>query len=202
MKNAIIVGGWLITATLTLLVSITTLQFLRNPRYIGIDSSISLASTSQPILSYKHIVNSITTNSQQIKTGDARPILLARFLEKHNSPLKPYEYFGNFFTTLADQYGLDYRLLPSIAMQESNLCKAIPAGSFNCLGLGIHSKGTWGFTTFESNFEKAAQILRKNYIDQGLVTPEQIQSKYTPHSNGSWAFSVNQFMNRIESANY
>lgn len=137
-----------------------------------------------------------------VSGADARPLLLASFLKRHQSPLSPYEEWGEILVKIADRYDLDFRLLPSIAMQESNLCKKIPEGSFNCLGLGIHSRGTWGFENYESNFEAAAKILKTNYIDIGLTTPELIQKKYTPSSNGSWQFAVNQFMARIEMGEY
>lgn len=39
-----------------------------------------------------------------------------------------------------------------------------------------------------------AKILKRDYIERGLTTPEQIMRKYTPSSNGSWASSVNQWM--------
>lgn len=129
-----------------------------------------------------------------VEVGDARAQLVANFLERHNSPLRPYDYFGQFFVDIADKYHMDFRLLPAIAMQESNLCKAIPPGSHNCLGFGIHSRGTLGFESFEEGIETAAIGLKTNYIDQGLTTPEQIMRKYTPSSNGSWAASVNQWM--------
>ena len=54
---------------------------------------------------------------------------------------------------------MDFRLLPAIAMQESNLCKKILPDTFNCLGLGIHARGTWGFPSFEANFEKAVILI-------------------------------------------
>lgn len=130
----------------------------------------------------------------QLKTGDARPQLVANFLERYNSPMQPYDEYGLFFVALADKYEFDFRLLPAISMQESGLCKSIPEGSFNCLGLGVHARGTWGFNSYRENFEAAAKILKKNYIDIGLTTPEEIMTKYTPSSNGSWANSVNQWM--------
>ncbi|MBP7876090.1 hypothetical protein KA012_03805 [Candidatus Woesebacteria bacterium] len=135
-------------------------------------------------------------NSQhtQLETGDARPQLVAAFLERYNSPMTPYDEYGIFFVDLADKYEFDFRLLPAISMQESGLCKSIPTDSFNCLGLGVHERGTWSFTSYRENFEAAAKILKKNYIDIGLTTPEQIMRKYTPSSNGSWASSVNQWM--------
>lgn len=137
---------------------------------------------------------SIADFEAQIEVGDARPQLVANFLERYKSPMQPYDEYGLFFVALADKYGFDFRLLPAISMQESGLCKSIPEGSFNCLGLGIHARGTWGFASYRENFEAAAKILKKNYIDIGLTTPEQIMTKYTPSSNGSWANSVNQWM--------
>lgn len=129
-----------------------------------------------------------------LEAGDARAELVSSFLERHNSPLEPYDYYGQVFVDVADRYGFDFRLLPAIAMQESNLCKAIPEGSYNCLGFGVHTRGTLGFPNFEANFERAAKELKAYYIDIGLDTPEKIQTKYTPSSNGSWAASVNQWM--------
>lgn len=129
-----------------------------------------------------------------IETRDARAELVAEFLARHDSPLVPHEYFGQVFVDLADKNGFDFRLLPAIAMQESNLCKRIPPGSYNCLGFGIHERGTLTFPSYESNFERAARELKANYIDIGLTTPEQIMRKYTPSSEGSWANSVNQWM--------
>lgn len=132
--------------------------------------------------------------STELETGDARPELVANFLQRYDSPLKPYDHFGEVFVKIADVNHIDFRLLPAIAMQESNLCKTIPPESYNCLGFGIHERGTLTFPNFEANFARAAKELKKNYIDIGLVTPEQIMKKYTPSSNGSWAESVNQWM--------
>lgn len=126
--------------------------------------------------------------------SDARALLVARFLERHSSPLTPYDHYGQVFVDLADKNGFDFRLLPAIAMQESNLCKRIPENTYNCLGFGIHERGTLAFESYEANFERAARELKANYIDIGLTTPEKIMTKYTPSSNGSWADSVNQWM--------
>lgn len=129
-----------------------------------------------------------------MEIDDARPQIVANFLKRHNSPLEPAEHYGRVFVEIADRYGMDFRLLPAIAMQESNLCKSIPEGSYNCLGFGIHKRGTLGFESYEANFERAGREIKANYIDQGRTTPEEIMKKYTPSSNGSWAVSVNQWM--------
>lgn len=156
----------------------------------------------QKQLSMARISGAVKGLSTAIQTGDARPVLIAEFLEKHDSPLKPYDEWGEKLVAIADKYNLDFRLLPAMSMQESNLCKKIPEGTYNCLGLGIHAKGTWGFDSYEANFDKAAEILRKNYLDKGYITPDEIQDKYTPGSNGSWEFAVNSFMEKLETAEF
>lgn len=133
-----------------------------------------------------------------VAESDARAQIVANFLERYNSPLKPYDHFGRVLVETADRYNLDYRLLPAIMMQESNLCKVIPPGSYNCLGFGIHERGTLGFESYEASFDRAAREIKERYVDIGLNTPEEIMTKYTPGSNGSWAFSVNQWITEME----
>lgn len=139
-----------------------------------------------------------TGASSAVQGEDARPTIVANFLERHDSPLTPYDYYGKVLVETADRYSLDYRLLPAIMMQESNLCKSIPPGSNNCLGFGVHARGTLGFENYEAGFDRAARELKQRYVDIGLTTPEDIMRKYTPSSNGSWAFSVNQWIVEME----
>lgn len=130
-----------------------------------------------------------------IESEDGREVIIAKFLERYNSPMKPYDFYGKKIVEIADRYTIDFRLLPAIAMQESNLCKTTnPGAPHNCLGFGIHKSGTLDFDSYEDGFERAGRELKAYYIDKGLVTVEQIESKYTPSSNGSWANSVNQWM--------
>lgn len=136
--------------------------------------------------------------SFDIEKSDARVEIVRLFLERYKSPLKPAEHYAKELVAASDRYNLDYRLLPAIMMQESNLCKSSDPSLHNCLGFGIHSRGKLGFATYEEGFDRAARELKANYIDQGLTTPEQIMKKYTPGSNGSWAASVNQWIAEME----
>lgn len=198
-KKAFVVVGWFVSAVLAISVSISTTYFLRTTQILSHTPPDQRAAIQQ---AYAAVFASYSKEDFGVETADARPILLANFLEKNKSPLTPYDYWGNYLTQLADQYQMDYRLLPSIAMQESNLCKVIPKDSFNCLGLGVHSKGTWGFKNFEENFDAAARVLKKEYLDKGLRNPEEIETKYTPSSNGSWQFAINHFMDKIAEGSY
>ncbi len=139
-----------------------------------------------------------TGTRSDVETADARIDIVANFLRRHDSPLAPPEYYAQILVETSDRYNLDYRLLPAIMMQESNLCKSAPEGTYNCLGFGIHKGGTLGFESYEAGFDRAARELKERYVDIGLTTPEDIQKKYTPSSNGSWAFSVNQWIVEME----
>jgi hypothetical protein len=128
-------------------------------------------------------------------TAVARPEIVKQYLERYDSPLIPH---AQYMVDTADKYGLDYRLIAAIAQQESNLCKKIPPGGFNCWGWGIHSEGTLGFRSFEEGIETVSQGLKENYFDKGYITVETIMSKYTPSSNGSWAKGVSSFMEEMQ----
>ncbi len=128
---------------------------------------------------------------------DARAEIVANFLEKYDSPLKPYNYYGQVLVDIADKYDLDFRFLPAVMMEESNLCKNIPDDSYNCLGFGIHSQGTLGFDSYEAGFERAAKELRANYVEEGRILVSEIAKKYTA-SVEKWTGSVNQWMTEMK----
>lgn len=127
---------------------------------------------------------------------DARPLLIKKYLGKYHSPLIPY---SDLILKLSQIYGFDYYWIVAIAQQESNLCKKIPENSYNCWGYGINSAGTLRFDSYETSLKSYAEYLKREYFDKGLNTPELIMKKYCPHSNGSWAYGVNQFIGEIES---
>lgn len=126
--------------------------------------------------------------------SDARVVIVKNYLSKYKSPLEPY---SDYIVEMADQYDLDFRLITAIAQQESNLCKVIPEGTYNCWGWGIHSRGTLGFSSYKEGIEVVSRGLRTNYLNKGLIIPEHIMQKYTPLSNGSWAYGVRLFMEEM-----
>lgn len=126
---------------------------------------------------------------------DPRIAYLKSFMRKYESDL--YDH-AEFIVTTADKYGIDYRLVPAIAMQESGLCKVIPNGSHNCWGWGIYGNKVTRFASYPEAIETVSKGLKENYVDKGLTTPDLIMQKYTPSSNGSWARGVTFFLDRIE----
>jgi len=144
---------------------------------------------------FASLPSEIPTISGTANAADARNEIIKQYLSRYNSPLEPY---ANLLVTTADKYKIDFRLLTAIAQQESNLCKIIPPDSHNCWGWGIHSKGTLGFSSYEEAIDTVSKGLKEEYIDKGYTTPDQIMSKYTPLSNGSWASGVNTFLTEME----
>ena len=136
--------------------------------------------------------------SSTVVSSDARSTVLFRYLTRYKSPLIP---LADYLVTISDKYLLDYRLLVAIAQQESNLCKKIIPSSHNCWGYGIYGDKVTKFNSYEEAIDTVAKGLKKNYIDKGLISPEEIMTKYTPPSlekGGSWAKGINQFLDEIE----
>ncbi len=135
--------------------------------------------------------------SEDVTHSDARPMLIGNFFKQYGSPLAS---LGQFFVTTADKYGLDYKLLPSIAMQESNGGQKVIDSSYNPFGYGIYGNVVLKFASWEAAIERVGKGLRADYLDKGLKTPTQIMAKYTPPSlakGGPWAKGVDYFMEEL-----
>ena len=155
-----------------------------------------LASRSLNTIAYAALPPSSSQSfSAEINQQDARAETVRQFLHKYGSPLEPY---AQDIVDAADQYNLDYRLVPAIAMQESNLCLKIPENSNNCWGFGIYGGRVTKFADYKEAIYTVTKTLATKYKAQGLITPDQIMTVWTPSSNGSWAFSVNHFMEKLK----
>lgn len=142
-------------------------------------------------VAYAALPTNLNIVSGTVTESDGRIERIRQFLAYYGSPLEPY---AADIVEAADQYGLDYRLIPAIAMQESNLCRVIPPGSHNCWGFGIYGKTVTRFADYKEAIYAVTKTLATKYKGRGLVTPDEIQTMYTPSNDGSWAYSVKHFM--------
>lgn len=194
-KNMFLVGIFFIITPVTLgvsLFSLFSLDKLSKSETFQAPASYSMRSG---VRIYASLPSTFPAISAEVGSADARIELVRQYLERYNSPLVP---LADYLIRVSDQYGLDFRLLTAIAQQESNLCKLIPPGSHNCWGWGIHSEGSLGFSSYQEAIDNVAKGIREEYLDKGYITTEEIMSKYTPLSNGSWANGVNTFMEEME----
>ena len=132
-----------------------------------------------------------------VKPQEARVEALKQFLGKYGSPLYGH---AEAIVAAADTYGIDYRLLPAIAMQESTLCKNIPKDSYNCWGWGIYGGKVTKFTGYADAIETISRVISLEYKNKGYGTPSEIVSKYTPSNTNNWSGNVTYVMDRIASS--
>ena len=189
-KNLFFVIVFFTITPITLGVSLFSIFSLNKNEPVKLNSN-----SNSGIKVYASLPKEFPTVLGMATASDARVELVRQYLERYNSPLVDH---SSFIVEKADEYGIDFKLIPAIAQQESNLCKVIPPNTYNCWGWGIHSKGTLGFKSYQEAIETVTAGLKKEYIDKGYNTPEEIMSKYTPLSNGSWALGVNQFIKGME----
>jgi hypothetical protein len=137
-----------------------------------------------------------------VEAGDARVLLLESFFKTHNSPMTTY---GNIIVAQADKNGLDFTLLPAIAMCESNLGKHVPLkAGFNPFGAAVYTGTLKGknFSDWSDAIIWESEYLKRTYYDKGITNLIDIGAIYAPPSvntDNSWAKCVDLFMNTIKS---
>ncbi len=191
MRKIFFVFSFFVFAPLLLFTSIYySLYLLNNQNYnrLSYTPSHAVAFAALPSLENEMI-------KDQINQEDARTEIVRQFFEQYKSPLEPY---SSSVVETADAYGLDFRLIPAIAMQESNLCKKAPVDSYNCWGFGIYGQKVTKFSDYEEGIVAVSKTLSLKYKADGLHTPQEIMRRYTPRSNGSWADSVEYFMSELQ----
>ena len=191
MRKVFLLAVFSLLTPLVMVISLSLLyrSYLPNYSLVALDASPKVAFAALPAAS--------GTLKISFVEQDARKAIVRDFFKKYKSDLLP---FADEVVNTADKYGLDYRLIPAIAMQESNLCHKLTGklkGSYNCWGFGVYGKIVTKFDNYQQAIETVTKTLAIQYKAKGLETPDQIMTKYTPGSNGSWANGVNQFMNQL-----
>lgn len=141
-----------------------------------------------------NINNNIEGQVLGTQINDFRPYIIANFLE--DTPLEPH---SQYIVQVSDKYGIDYRLIPAIAMKESGGGAAINQSTHNAWGWG---NGKINFSSWESAIDIVGKTLKTKYIDKGLETPEQIMAVYAPPqllTGGKWAKDISFYFSQMES---
>ena len=156
----------------------------------------------------KGISNSqISTSIQKVlglsvasaKANDPAIETVRQYYKKYKSPMRGT---AEALVLTCREYDIDPFLIVAIAQCETNLGRKSPEDCYNPFGLGIYAKKRLCFDDWEQSYGTMVRTLRKRYLDQGLITPEEIMTKYNPTSilkaDGHWAKCVNRFKKEIE----
>jgi hypothetical protein len=188
MRKAFLLTFFSIIAPIIMVISVSLL-------YSSLTQKNSLvALNGNPKVAFAALPAASGTFKVSIVQKDARKTIVKEFFKKYKSDLLAY---SDEVVDSADKYGLDYRLIPAIAMEESTGCRNAPKNSYNCWGFGIYGKKVTKFDNYSQAIDTVTKTLANQYKANGLETPEQIMTRYTPGSNGSWAKGVTNFMNQL-----
>ena len=188
MKLFILSLFWFPTTVILLTLSVLTLlNFERYQSFFG-------NKTVKREIIYFDNQGKLNLTTSRIPSQDARIAILKKFLNEYKSPL--IEAVDDIIRQ-SDIYGLDYALIPAIAMQESGGCKVLPPESHNCWGFGIYGDKKVYFGSYEEAINAVAKTIKEAYIKKGLTNPTLVEDRWTPSSKGNWSYSVNFFIGKI-----
>lgn len=186
IRRLALLSLWLVLTPSLLLTLAVALSASKN--------AVSLPAVSAPLdvseVSEQNIIQAQVIATQ---TNDPRPYIVERFLAR--TPLEPH---AEYIVEVSDKYGIDYRLIPAIAMKESGGGTAIDLASHNAWGF---ENGSTYFPSWEYAIDRVGSTLKNGYISKGLTTPEQIMAKYAPpqlETGGKWAKDINHFYSQME----
>lgn len=111
----------------------------------------------------------------------------------------PYAGYGQTFVNAGQKFGVDPRLVVAISGIESSFGKHMKS-PWNAWGW---NRGDTAFNTPQAAINAVTKGLSSGYIQQGLMTPAQIQPKYAPsfeNDGSNWVKTVNQFMGELGGA--
>lgn len=188
-KKALFVASYFGAAISTLIFAIFFLIYLSEPKVFKL--------STQNFKLYTALPEDLMEQKEDISLKDGRAKIIEDFFNERSAPLSDH---ASIFITVADKYGLDFRLLPAIAMQESNGGKKVVNNSNNPFGYGIYGSLVLKFESWEDGIERVGRALREDYLNKGLTTPQTIMAKYTPPSlekGGAWAKGVYSFMEEL-----
>lgn len=96
--------------------------------------------------------------------------------------------------------------MAAIAIHETGNGTSNAAKKKNNVGGMMGKNGLMTFNSLEEGIDKMASNLKRNYIDKGLTSIEQIQKKYAPIGasndptglNNHWVKGVSKYYNMLQ----
>ncbi len=187
LKKLVFLSAWFVLAPPVIILALFSLS--KNNDLAISNSSLNKSLQTTPLV----LDNNINGEVLAVKIEDTRPFIVERFLK--GTPLASY---SGHIVEVSDKYSIDYRLIPAIAMKESQ-GGLTARSSYNAWGF---DNGRSVFSSWESAIDIVGKTLKTRYIDKGLTTPDAIMPIYAPPqilTGGRWAKDINLFFSQMES---
>ena len=174
--------------------------------YILIALQKPTTSTSAPV---SYMTSSVTSSQTPQVLGtsiggeDGRSLIVKNFIQ-HYQRTSPFVNETDSIVKFADAYGIDYRLVPAIAMCESNLGVKIPSSdSFNAWGIAVYTGKNFGkkFNDWPHAIEWVTKFIKEKFHDKGIYDLKEIGAIWAPPSVAkgySWTNCVTRFMEEMK----
>lgn len=126
-----------------------------------------------------------------VRLMDVRAVKLGRWFEQKKCPPINLTLIDSYIES-ADKYGIDYRLLPAISMQESTCLKHYPPQTNNPYGW---ASARVGFDSLPAAIDFVTDKLANGHYYAGKTLTKKLNA-YNP--NPEYAPKIIKFMNDIE----
>lgn len=192
MRKLVLLASFFSLTPVVIIVSCLLLLYTSFQQKNSQLSSLLFGHSTQPI-AYAALPANLNVVEGIVGTSDARVGKVSTFLSSFNSPLVPY---AQLMVDKADEYHIDYRLLPAIGAQESGACLKEITGTHNCWGYGIYGKKV---TIFQS-YPEAIDIIIKYFANKkarGIDTLDALGNIWNPSNSNDWKGKVTYFLNQL-----
>lgn len=154
-----------------------------------------LAFLTRPNLTYANTAGcSAELTSSSLKPKDNRAEVLKAFLQERNSPMASS---AKTFVREADKNNIDWKLVASIAGNESQFGEMIPPYSYNGWGYGVYGTNVRVFSSWDEGIAIVSKAIKTDYIDTwGAKNIYEIGSFYA--ADPMWANKVITYQEQID----
>lgn len=187
---------WFQVTLILLLINLTVLSLTRKDTQFVSNTAYTSTVANAPIIGSSKVLG------VSIESADARSLLLKKFIERYQ-PKSPFLPLTDVLVETADTYEIDYRLIPAIAMCESNLGVRIPSkDSFNAWGIAVYTGQQNGkkFNDWDHAIDWVGKFIREKFYNRSITDLQEIGAIWAPPSvfnNDSWATCVSGFMDKM-----
>ncbi len=141
------------------------------------------------------VITTTTTNNDSLMFEGKAVMEIGKILNKTLGGVMSGK--GETYARLSLEKGMDPYLIAAISIHETgNGTSKLARNNYNLGGIKCSSGSYCSYSSIEDGISSYVNLIYKNYFSKGLVTVEQMASKYAQSS--AWPKTVNKWYNIIK----